>query len=67
VRIIMLQGNSSATAAALLDAIDKHNSRDPSRRVLYLNYSAVDPALTNERCSFWHFASMPMPICAWLR
>src|SRR5256885_7885893 len=25
------------------------------RRVLYLNYSAVDPALTNERCSFWHF------------
>lgn len=52
---IILQGNSSATAAALLDAIDKHNSRDPSRRVLYLNYSAVDPALTNERCSFWHF------------
>ena len=52
---IILQGNSSATAAALLDAIEKHNSRDPSRRVLYLNYSAVDPALTNERCSFWHF------------
>ena len=52
---IIMQGNSSATAAALLDAIEKHNSRDPSRRVLYLNYSAVDPALTNERCSFWHF------------
>ena len=52
---IIMQGNSSATAAALVDAIDKHNSRDPSRRVLYLNYSAVDPALTNERCSFWHF------------
>lgn len=52
---IIMQGNSSATAAALLDAIDKHNNRDPARRVLYLNYSAVDPALTNERCSFWHF------------
>lgn len=52
---IIMQGNSSATAAALLDAIEKHNSRDPSRQVLYLNYSAVDPALTNERCSFWHF------------
>jgi branched-chain amino acid transport system substrate-binding protein len=25
------------------------------RRALLLNYSAVDPALTNERCSFWHF------------
>ena len=52
---IVLQGNSSATAAALLDAIDKNNERDPNRRVLFLNYSAVDPVLTNERCSFWHF------------
>ena len=51
----MLQGNSSATAAALVDAIDKNNERDPARRVLFLNYSAVDPVLTNERCSFWHF------------
>ena len=51
----VLQGNSSAAAAALIDAIDKHNQREPARRVLFLNYSAVDPALTNERCSFWHF------------
>lgn len=49
------QGNSSATAAALLDALNKHNEREPSRRALFLNYSAVDPILTNERCSFWHF------------
>lgn len=52
---IILQGNSSATAAALIDAIGKHNDRDPARRVLFLNYSAVEPALTNEKCSFWHF------------
>jgi branched-chain amino acid transport system substrate-binding protein len=52
---IVLQGNSSATAAALVDAIEKNNERDASRRVLLLNYSAVDPVLTNERCSFWHF------------
>lgn len=49
------QGNSSATAAALIDALDKHNERDPARRGLLLNYSAVDPSLTNERCSPWHF------------
>ncbi len=49
------QGNSSATAAVLLDALNKHNERDPARRVLYLNYSAVDPILTNEKCSFWHY------------
>jgi len=52
---VVLQGNSSATAAALIDAIDKNNERDPSRRVIFLNYAAVDPVLTNERCSFWHF------------
>jgi branched-chain amino acid transport system substrate-binding protein len=52
---IVLQGNSSATAAALVDAIEKNNEREASRRVLFLNYSAVDPVLTNERCSFWHF------------
>ena len=51
----VLQGNSSATAAAIIDALDKHNAREPMRRALFLNYSAVDPALTNERCSFWHF------------
>lgn len=52
---VILQGNSSANAAALIDAINKHNERDPGRRVLFLNYSAVDPVLTNEKCSFWHF------------
>ncbi|HYP70307.1 MAG TPA: branched-chain amino acid ABC transporter substrate-binding protein [Variovorax sp.] len=52
---IVLQGNSSAMAAAILDAVEKNNERDPSRRALFLNCSAVDPVLTNERCSFWHF------------
>ena len=52
---IILQGNSSAVAAALIDAVNKHNEREPTRRVLFLNYSAVDPILTNEKCSFWHF------------
>lgn len=52
---VILQGNSSATAAALIDAINKHNSREPDKRVLFLNYAAVDPVLTNEKCSFWHF------------
>jgi len=51
----MLQGNSSAVAAALIEAVNKHNEREPNRRVLFLNYSAVDPILTNEKCSFWHF------------
>mgnify|MGYP002701053634 CR=1 FL=1 len=32
-----------------------HNQRNPGDEVLYLNMAAVDPAFTNERCSFWHF------------
>ncbi|MEY2803366.1 MAG: Leucine, isoleucine, valine-, threonine-, and alanine-binding protein precursor [Pseudomonadota bacterium] len=52
---VILQGNSSAVALALIDAIEKHNQRDPARQVVFLNYSAVEPALTNARCSFWHF------------
>ena len=51
----IVQGNSSANAAALIDAINKHNEREPTKRVILLNYSAVDPVLTNEKCSFWHF------------
>lgn len=49
------QGNSSGIAHAITDAVNKHNKRNPDDRVLFLNYSAVDPALTNDKCNFWHF------------
>ncbi len=52
---IVTQGNSSAAAAGLIDAIGKHNQRETDKQVLFLNYSAVDPILTNEKCSYWHF------------
>ncbi len=52
---IVTQGNSSAAAAGLIDALNKHNERDPARQVVFLNYSAVDPVLTNAKCSYWHF------------
>lgn len=51
----IVQGNSSAVAAALIEAVNKHNERSPANRLLFLNYSAVDPVLTNEKCSYWHF------------
>ena len=49
------QGNGSAVAFALVDAIQKNNRRDPSKDVIFLNYAAVDPGLTNDKCSWWHF------------
>jgi branched-chain amino acid transport system substrate-binding protein len=49
------QGNGSSVAAALSDFVAKHNSRNPGKEMLYFNYAAVDPSLTNEKCNYWHF------------
>jgi branched-chain amino acid transport system substrate-binding protein len=51
----IIQGNGSSVALALVDAVQKHNSRNPGKEVLYLNDSAVDPDLTNSKCNYWHF------------
>lgn len=52
---ILTQGNGSSVAGALTDFVSKYNERNPGKEVLYFNYAAVDPVLTNEKCSFWHF------------
>jgi branched-chain amino acid transport system substrate-binding protein len=49
------QGNGSGVAHALIDAINKHNERNPGKELIFINYAAVDPTLTNEKCSYWHF------------
>ena len=49
------QGNGSSAAAALIDAVNKNNERNPGKEVVYMNYAAVDPDLTNSKCSYWHF------------
>ena len=49
------QGNGSSVAFALSDAIAKNNRRAPNQAVMFLNYAAVDPGLTNEKCTWWHF------------
>ncbi len=50
------QANGSGAGLALLDAVNKHNARNPGKEILYLNHGAVDPELTNGKCSFWHFS-----------
>jgi len=49
------QGNGSSVAGALVDAVNKHNERNPGKEIIFLNYAAVDPDLTNSKCSYWHF------------
>ena len=52
---ILTQGQASSVAGALTDFVTKYNERNPGKEVLYLNYAATDPVLTNDKCSFWHF------------
>ena len=52
---IITQGNGSSVAAALSDWVTKYNDRSPGKEIIYFNYAAVDPVLTNDKCSYWHF------------
>ena len=49
------QGNGSNVAVPLSDAVAKANERNPGKEIIYLNYAAVDPVLTNDKCNYWHF------------
>jgi branched-chain amino acid transport system substrate-binding protein len=51
----ILQGNGSSVALALQDAVQKHNERNPGKEIIFLNYAAVDPDMTNSKCTYWHF------------
>lgn len=53
---ILIHGVGSSVGAALEDFVTKYNERNPGEGVIYLNYAAIDPSLTNEKCSYWHFA-----------
>jgi len=69
----VVQGNGSGAALAIMDAVAKHNERNPGKELLYINYAAVDPDLTNSKCSYWHFrldadTSMKMEaLTAWVK
>jgi branched-chain amino acid transport system substrate-binding protein len=52
---IIMQCSGSNIAAALIEAVDKHNERNPDNRIVYINCGAVATELTNEKCSYWHF------------
>jgi branched-chain amino acid transport system substrate-binding protein len=53
------QGGGSGVAFALVEALNKLADREPQKAAVFLNYSAMDPGLTNDRCSFWHFRFYP--------
>jgi branched-chain amino acid transport system substrate-binding protein len=53
------QGGGSGVAFALTEAVSKIAEREPDKAMVFLNYSAMDPGLTNDRCNFWHFRFYP--------
>lgn len=53
---IIVQGNGSAVAAGIENFVTKYNERNPDKHIVYLNYAAIDPILTNQNCSYWHFS-----------
>ena len=53
------QGGGSGVAFALSEAVSKLAEREPAKAMVFLNYSAMDPGLTNDRCNFWHFRFYP--------
>ena len=50
------QGQGSHVAIPLSEAIARNNERNPKQAIVFLNYAAIDPDLTNSKCNFWHFA-----------
>ncbi|WP_027016979.1 branched-chain amino acid ABC transporter substrate-binding protein [Comamonas composti] len=55
IRYVVQGASSSAVGLALQEAIEKHNSRNPGKEIVYLNYAAQAPQMTESKCSYWHF------------
>ncbi|CAN5834132.1 branched-chain amino acid ABC transporter substrate-binding protein [soil metagenome] len=52
----VVQGaSSSSVGIALQTAIERHNERNPGKEIVFLNYAAQAPVMTNANCSYWHF------------
>ncbi|MDO8704327.1 MAG: SDR family NAD(P)-dependent oxidoreductase [Sulfuricaulis sp.] len=51
----VLQSHSSAVGLALIEAVNRHNERNPGKEIIYLNLTNGAPEMTNEKCSFWQF------------
>lgn len=55
IRYVIQGASSSSVGLALQEAIDRYNRRNPGKEIVYINYAAAAPAMTNEKCSYWHF------------
>ena len=52
---IVIQGASSAIAGQITGDVQKHNTRNPGKELLYINVGGQAMELTGTRCHFYHF------------
>ncbi|MDO8704376.1 MAG: branched-chain amino acid ABC transporter substrate-binding protein [Sulfuricaulis sp.] len=51
----VVQGLSSSVGLALIEAVNRHNERNPGKEVVYMTPVNQATEMTNEKCSFWFF------------
>ena len=52
---VITGGSGSSVVAALMQSVNRWNSRNPGKEIVVLNHSSIDPELTGKSCNFWHF------------
>jgi branched-chain amino acid transport system substrate-binding protein len=52
---VVFQGASSAIAGQITSDIQKHNSRNPGKEILYMNVGGNIMEFTGSKCHFYHF------------
>jgi branched-chain amino acid transport system substrate-binding protein len=56
---VIVQGNSSALAAQISQAVGRHAKRNPDKAVVYLDVVGAAMELTGSKCEFYHFRTSP--------
>ncbi|MDO8704425.1 MAG: branched-chain amino acid ABC transporter substrate-binding protein [Sulfuricaulis sp.] len=51
----VVQGLSSSVGLSLIEAVNRHNERNPGKEMVYLTPTNQATEMTNEKCSFWFF------------
>ncbi|MDA7418927.1 branched-chain amino acid ABC transporter substrate-binding protein [Xenophilus arseniciresistens] len=55
VQAVITGGSGSSVVAALVQSVNRWNSRNPGKEIVIMNHSSIDPELTGKSCNFWHF------------
>ncbi|HLO77948.1 MAG TPA: ABC transporter substrate-binding protein [Magnetospirillum sp.] len=52
---VIIQGSSSAVAAAIADTVNEYNAANPGKEVIYFNVGSTAMNITGDKCSYYTF------------